>query len=92
MSLPMPTPSRRRWIPVAVIAAAVLAVGAFVTRGPNEATATDEAEADAIPVVVREVGTVGRPGYVALSGDVEGWRMASVGFVTVSERRSITPA
>jgi membrane fusion protein (multidrug efflux system) len=92
VSMPMSAPSRRRWIPVAIVSAVVLSVGAFVTKGPDKAAEPPvEGASAAIPVVVRAVGHVGRPGYVALSGDVEGRRMASVGFLVPGKVAAVGP-
>jgi membrane fusion protein (multidrug efflux system) len=89
--MPMSAPTRRLWIPVAIVSAVVLTVGAFVIRGPEKAVQHAEAATAAVPVVVREVGRVGRPGYVALSGDVEGRRMASVGFLVPGKVATVGP-
>jgi membrane fusion protein, multidrug efflux system len=91
VSLSMPTPSRRRWIPVAILAAVVLSVGAFITRGPDKPAAPAEDHTEAIPVMIRAVGHVGRPGYVALSGDVEGAKMANIGFMVPGKVATVGP-
>jgi membrane fusion protein, multidrug efflux system len=43
----------------------------------------------AIPVVVRPLAWVERPDYVGLSGDVEGWSTANIGFLVPGQVQSV---
>ena len=71
--------TRSRWvllIPVGGVGLAIMLL--LATRGSN----AQEPSADAaIPVLVRSPGHTLRSNYVALSGDVEGSRTASIGFI-----------
>lgn len=70
---------RSRWLlllPVGVIGLAVMLL--LAARGSNAQEAATEAS---IPVLVRSPAHVVRSNYVALSGDVEGSRTASIGFI-----------
>ena len=91
MSMPVTTPSQRRWIiPGAIAAAIIFVVGAFVTTGPDKPEVHEDA-ADVIAVSVRPVTQIGRAGYVALSGDVEGRTMANVGFMVPGKVATVGP-
>lgn len=50
------------------------------------------AEAQVVPVVVRAVANVDRPDYLALSGDVVGWRTVNVGFLVPGQVDSVGPS
>ena len=52
----------------------------------------DVASGDAVaatPVVVRPLARVDRPDYVGLSGDVEGWSTANIGFMVPGQVRVV---
>ena len=71
--------SRRRWgILLAVGVCGLAAALLLATRGGN---AQEPARDAALPVLVRSPAHMTRSNYVALSGDVEGSRTASIGFV-----------
>ena len=85
----LPTLPGRSWViltlgTVATVAAGVLLFGA-------EGDALPQAAETALPVTVRPVAHLGRPNYVALSGDVEAWRSANVGFMVPGLVVSVGP-
>lgn len=60
----------------------VLATGCGgADAAPGEATAT--------PVVVRPLAKVDRPDYVGLSGEIEGWSTANIGFLVPGQVRTV---
>src|SRR5690606_14260892 len=69
----------RTWVLLVVGLGAVVTAGAllFADEEPTPATAAEAI----VPVLVRPVGQLERASYVALSGEVEAWRTASVGFL-----------
>ena len=62
------------WIILSAGTASLLAAGALLFGADPEVGA--ESSESALPVVVRQVPRLDRPGYLALSGDVEAVRSA----------------
>jgi len=58
-----------------------LLLGAFLASGCGGDEPAEPAASEPVPVLVQEVSTLERRAYVALSGDVEPRRSASVGFL-----------
>jgi RND family efflux transporter MFP subunit len=73
---------------IAVSAALLLLGSAGCAADGNEAAAE---EGEVIPVLVRPVGHLARPSTLSLSGDVEGYRTASVGFIVPGVVASVGP-
>src|SRR5262249_43842581 len=72
----------RRGILFAVIGALLLTAGvAWRLASARGASPPTQSTESAIPVAVRPVGHLLRSAYVELSGDVEGMRTVSVGFL-----------
>ncbi|MEO5814549.1 MAG: efflux RND transporter periplasmic adaptor subunit [Gemmatimonadaceae bacterium] len=69
---------RRNWLlPIAGLAVGVATMRLVVTQ---KTSAQEPATDAAVPVLVRKPGHMVRSNYVALSGEVEGLRTASIGF------------
>jgi len=71
-------------------ATALIGAGATCSSGGKAAGA--QADAEVIPVIVRQVGRTGRANFLSLSGDVEGWRTASIGFQVPGVVASVGPS
>jgi membrane fusion protein (multidrug efflux system) len=68
-----------RWLPL--IAVSVLGLAAMLMLPSRGSNAQEPATDASIPVLVRSPAHLVRSNYVALSGDVEGSRTASIGFI-----------
>ncbi|HEM45443.1 MAG TPA: efflux RND transporter periplasmic adaptor subunit, partial [Alphaproteobacteria bacterium] len=74
-----------------VLGATALSLGGLLTGCGGDET-LEGAEAQVVPVVVRAVAKVDRPDYLALSGDVVGWRTVNVGFLVPGVVDSVGPS
>lgn len=85
-------PRRRRRALRAIGAMALVGSGSLLSSACGSEAAADPVDADAIPVLVRPVGRLDRATYLALSGDVEGRRTVSVGFLVPGAVASVGPS
>jgi membrane fusion protein (multidrug efflux system) len=86
-----PPPREGRTSSLLMLATIVVSVAGLVTGCGGDET-LEGAEAQVVPVVVRAVAEVDRPDYLALSGDVVGWRTVNVGFLVPGKVDSVGPS
>jgi membrane fusion protein, multidrug efflux system len=74
----LPVSLRNRWL--VLVAFVITGVAAALLLAPPRTNAQAPAADTRIPILIRSPGHLVRSNYVALSGDIEGSRTASIGF------------